>query len=49
VRAKPGVDYELKALDHDIASSAHASEAESLKRQCALMADFLEQLKRFKN
>lgn len=47
--AKQWVDYELKTLDHDIASSAHASEAVSLKRQRTLMADFLEQLKRFKN
>jgi hypothetical protein len=46
---KAWVDYELKSLDHDIASSGYASEAESLKRQRALMADFLEQLKRFKN
>ena len=45
---KAWVDYELKAPDHDIASSVHASEAESLKRRRALLADFLEQLKRFK-
>jgi hypothetical protein len=45
---KQWVDYELKALDHDIASSAHAFEAELLKGQRTLIADFLEQLKRFK-
>ena len=45
---KQWVDYELKALDHDIASSAHAFEAELLKGKRTLIADFLEQLKRFK-
>jgi hypothetical protein len=48
-QGKAWTDYEVKGLDHDIASSVHASEAESLKRKRALLVDFLEQLKRFKN
>lgn len=47
-QAKTWLDCELNDIDHDIASSAHASEREALKKRRASMADFQDQVKQFK-
>lgn len=47
-QGKAWLNYELGALDHDIASSAHDSERAELSKQRVRLADALDQLNNFK-